>query len=161
MAGGFPSGALLGHPYELDDGLHVRLRLARPSDLPLLAELVERHRPRAGSELTAAGSELTAAGSELTAAGSELTAAGSELTADGSGELSAARFLHFDPRREWVLCAVGLIDGRLRLLGIGAIILGGEAERPHLLLAAREDVRRLLAEALGGAARVLARSRAA
>jgi hypothetical protein len=154
MAGGFPSGALLGHPYELDDGLHVRLRLARPSDLPLLAELVERHRPRAGSELTAAGSELTAAGSEL-------TAAGSELTADGSGELSAARFLHFDPRREWVLCAVGLIDGRLRLLGIGAIILGGEAERPHLLLAAREDVRRLLAEALGGAARVLARSRAA
>lgn len=127
MASGFESGALLGHAYELDDGVWVRLRLARTSDLHAIRELLERDDP-------------------------------------SYRELSAARLAHFDPRREWVLCATGLIDGHETLLGVGAIELGDAAAEPHLLLVADragEDVRRLLARALTGAAKVFERSRAA
>jgi uncharacterized protein (DUF58 family) len=41
MAEGFESGALLGHVYTLQDGLPVRLRLARSSDAPAIRWLLE------------------------------------------------------------------------------------------------------------------------
>jgi hypothetical protein len=78
-------------------------------------------------------------------------------------DLEAARLVHFDPRRRYVVCATGLIDGAETLLGIGAITLGVDAE-PDLLVVAgerREEIAPLLTRALVGAARVLVRSRAA
>jgi hypothetical protein len=43
MASDFESGALLGHVYTLENGLPVRLRLARSSDAQAIKALLERH----------------------------------------------------------------------------------------------------------------------
>ncbi len=43
MAESFEIGALLGHVYTLQDGLPVRLRLARSSDAPAIQALLESH----------------------------------------------------------------------------------------------------------------------
>lgn len=127
MPDGFETGALLGHSYALGGGPGVRLRLARPSDLRLIRELLERR--------------------------------------DGPlRDLSAARLANFDPRREWVLCAAALVDGRETLLGIGAITLSAGVREPDLIITAEpsdEALHRLLARALTGAAEVIERSRAA
>jgi hypothetical protein len=45
MAGSFEFGALLGHVYTLKDGTCARLRLARSSDAPAIARLLEGHAP--------------------------------------------------------------------------------------------------------------------
>jgi hypothetical protein len=107
----FESGALLGHVYTLQDGLPVRLRLARGSDAPAIRTLLERH--------------------------------------GGTDDLEPARLVYFDPRRRFVLCAAGLVDGTEMLLGVGAISLG--ATDPDLLLVADgcpEEVAGLLHRAL-------------
>ena len=81
-----------------------------------------------------------------------------------SPELLASRLAHFDPRREWVLCASGLLDGRETLFGVGAVRLTPPGSEPHLVVTgehAGEEVGRLLREALRNAARVLERTRAA
>jgi hypothetical protein len=52
MAVSFLPGALLGHAYELNDGMAVRLRLARASDVQALRDLLERDsRPLSAAEL--------------------------------------------------------------------------------------------------------------
>jgi predicted pyridoxine 5'-phosphate oxidase superfamily flavin-nucleotide-binding protein len=85
-----------------------------------------------------------------------------ELLARDSRDLSAARLLQFDPRREYVLCATALLDGQEKLLGLGAIKRDGT--EPHLVVindGAGEQVRRLLIDSLVGTARTISRSRAA
>jgi hypothetical protein len=80
-----------------------------------------------------------------------------------SGELDLARLIHFDPRRRYVVCATGLVGGKERLLGVGAITLDG-ATKPELLLVAEEhaeEVAPLLRRSLVNAAEVVGRSRAA
>ena len=47
-------------------------------------------------------------------------------------ELDAARLVRFDPRERCVISATGLIDGRQRIVGVGAIALG--AGEPELLV---------------------------
>ena len=127
MAEFFAAGALLGHVYELADGLRVRLRMARGSDLRAIGELLER---------------------------------------DGLGatELSAARFVYFDPRLEYVLCATALIDGQVVLLGVGAMRLDHGGAEPELVIAhgaAVEEVRGLLASVLTDTAAAISAARAA
>lgn len=80
-----------------------------------------------------------------------------------SAELDLARLVHFDPRRRYVLCATGLVDGRERLMGVGAITLAGATE-PEMLLVAEEhaeEVAPLLRRSLVRAAEVVGRARAA
>jgi hypothetical protein len=87
-----------------------------------------------------------------------------ELLDGDRQDLSVAQLLHFDPRREYVLCATALLDGRETLLGVGAIKLDGEDAEPDLLVTgdqAGEQVHRLLRDALAGTARSFSRSRAA
>ena len=87
-----------------------------------------------------------------------------ELLEGDRQDLSVARLLHFDPRREYVLCATALLDGRETLLGVGAIKLDGEGAEPDLLVMgeqAGEQLHRLLRDALAGTARSISRSRAA
>ena len=82
-------------------------------------------------------------------------------------ELAAGRLLRFDPRRQAVVCATMLIDGAEETVGVGAIELhrhGRQATYPQLLVvhpAAPAGLRGLLAGALVGRARALARNRAA
>jgi hypothetical protein len=86
------------------------------------------------------------------------------LLARDSRNLSAARLLHFDPRREYVLCATALLNGREKLLGIGAIKFDGDGTEPDLVVIddkAGRQVRRLLIDSLVGTARAVSRSRAA
>lgn len=81
-----------------------------------------------------------------------------------SQDLSAPRLLHFDPRREYVLCATALVDGRETLLGIGATKLNGGATEPDLLVIddrAGDQLRRLLTDTLVATAGAITRSRAA
>ena len=97
------------------------------------------------------------------ARGSDFQAVRELLERDSRG-LSAAKLLHFDPQREYVLCATALLDGRETLLGIGSIKLDGEVTEPALLLTddrAGDGLRRLLAGALVGKARTIPRARAA
>ena len=97
------------------------------------------------------------------ARGSDIFAVRALLAGDSRG-LSAADLLVFDPRREYVLCATALLDGRETLLGIGSVKLDAEATEPTLLLIddrAGDEVRQLLADALVGTARTITRARAA
>jgi hypothetical protein len=97
------------------------------------------------------------------ARGSDLQAIGELLDQDGSG-LSAIRFVHFDPRREYVLCATALIDGQELLLGLGVTPLDGGVAGPEVHVAdggAGDDVRGLLTTVLTDTARAISRSRAA
>lgn len=78
--------------------------------------------------------------------------------------LRAARLLRFDPRRRLVLCAAALVDGRERLVGLGAIILDGDSPRPDTLIVAADappGVRELLEGAIVGRAELISRGRAA
>lgn len=87
-----------------------------------------------------------------------------ELLERDSQDLSVARLLHFDPRREYVLCATALLDRRETLLGIGAIKLDGEGTEPDLLVIndrAGEQLRSLLRDALIATASSVGRSSAA
>jgi hypothetical protein len=66
-------------------------------------------------------------------------------------ELDLARLVRFDPRRQFVVCATTLTEGREEILGVGAIAIaqGAEAE-PHLLVV-DQDRAQGLAELLRGA----------
>lgn len=82
---------------------------------------------------------------------------------DGGSELEPAQLVHFDPRRRYVLCATGLIDGAERLLGVGTIRLDGTTE-PEWLVVAEEsppELTSLLRRALVGVAGALTARRAA
>lgn len=97
------------------------------------------------------------------ARGSDIQAVGKLLERDYL-RTSASGLLHYDPRREYVLCATALLDGRETLLGIGSIKLDGAATEPALLVIneqAGDEIRRLLAEALIGKATASTRARAA
>jgi hypothetical protein len=84
-----------------------------------------------------------------------------EACGQDGADLKAARLVHFDPRRDYVVCATGLINATETLLGIGAITLDDDAQ-PELLLVAdvcAGQLRGLLEDALVASAR--GRSRAA
>lgn len=82
-------------------------------------------------------------------------------------ELAAGRLLRFDPRRQAVVCATMLIDGAEAMVGLGAIDLDRDGRKPShpdpLVIhpAAPAGLQDLLAGALVGRARALARGRAA
>jgi hypothetical protein len=79
-------------------------------------------------------------------------------------ELALARLLHCDPRQQLVICATGLMDGRVRVVGVGAIDLDPRHAVPTVLVSDHglvEGLDELLREALIGRARVLLRARAA
>ncbi len=78
-------------------------------------------------------------------------------------DLVAARLVHFDPRRQYVVCATALIGSTETLVGIGAIALDATA-RPHILIvdeAHADQVAPLLTAALVESAAVIGSSRAA
>lgn len=69
--------------------------------------------------------------------------------------------IRFDPRRQAVLCATALLDGRETVLGVGSIESG--AARPDVVIAddRADEVRELLIGALTERASVLRSPRAA
>lgn len=73
--------------------------------------------------------------------------------------------LQYDPRERYVLCATALIDGRVTLVGLGAIDLVADQEpEPDLLIVDPEfggALSRLMWRVLVGAARSATRARAA
>lgn len=82
----------------------------------------------------------------------------------GESELSASRFVYFDPRERYVLSATGLIGGEEILLGLGVVRLDQGAAEPEVLVAdgdVADDVRALLTSALSRTARTISRARAA
>jgi hypothetical protein len=86
------------------------------------------------------------------------------LGADRLTELELARLLRFDPRQRLVICAVALIDGAARVVGVGAMDLDRVQEGPAVMTSDRaslEGLDELLREALIGRARALLRARAA
>jgi hypothetical protein len=77
----------------------------------------------------------------------------------GAPDLEAARLVHFDPRRRYVVCATSLVDSSELLLGVGSIRLG--LLEPDLLVvrdAAPEASRQLLEGVLVEAARAASRA---
>ena len=86
------------------------------------------------------------------------------LTEGRLTELELARLLHCDPRRRLVICATGLVDGTVRVVGVGAIDLDPRHRAPTVLVSdhqSAEGLDELLREALTGRARALLRARAA
>jgi hypothetical protein len=79
--------------------------------------------------------------------------------------IELAQLVQFDPRRRCVICATALIDSTERLVGVGAIDLGGERpSEPDTLLVADEHAEQLvdlLTGALIARAAVAAQARAA
>jgi len=66
-------------------------------------------------------------------------------------ELDLARLVRFDPRRQFVVCATTLAEGREEIVGVGAIAIAENAEaEPHLLVV-DEHRAHGLAELLRGA----------
>lgn len=83
----------------------------------------------------------------------------------GLSELELARLVHFDLASELALCATALIDTAETVVGVGAIEVGGRAERlPSLLVVDDEltdGLADLLSDALVAHAAALVRARAA
>src|SRR5437764_15444393 len=77
-------------------------------------------------------------------------------------QLDVARLVRFDPRGRCVICATGLVDGRERVVGVGAIALG--EREPELVVVDEtltEGLRELLRWALLSRAQHSFRDRAA
>lgn len=86
------------------------------------------------------------------------------LVAGRGLELEAARLVHFDPRRRYVVCATSLIEGSETLIGIGAIARDGDSPVPELLIVEDDkaaEVAPLLSQALVRTVELIGRSRAA
>lgn len=69
--------------------------------------------------------------------------------------LAAERLVQFDPRRRYVVCAMALIDGAERLVGLGAIDLASRPAEPEVLIFDPEvgdELPRLLGQVLCAAA---------
>lgn len=95
-------------------------------------------------------------------AGLEELFAAHGLTPD---KLELGRLVRFDPRTQLVICATALIGAAETVVGVGAIDLdGGPDAAPDLVLVDEritEGLEQLLAQALLGRARALARAQAA
>jgi hypothetical protein len=79
-------------------------------------------------------------------------------------DLRPERFVQFDPRRRYVVCALALIDGSERLVALGAIDLAGAPPEPDVLIAdpeVDEELPRVLHQVLCAAAETSARGHAA
>ena len=79
-------------------------------------------------------------------------------------DLSAEGFVQFDPRRRYVVCALALIDGAERLVGLGAIDLVAAPAEPEVLIfdpEVGEDLAGALNQVLCAAAEATARGHAA
>jgi hypothetical protein len=88
-------------------------------------------------------------------------------TGEGITELGLARLLHADPRRQAMVCATSLRDGRETMLGFAAASLvderavGGEKSLVIVDPQAGPELRELLVQALLGRLRSAAPRRAA
>lgn len=91
---------MLARAHELDSGLTVRLRLARPTDARRVREFLERQ-----SEDTISRRFFTAM--------PRVTAA------------TVRHFTHYDPRRTTIVAATALIDGAEQIVGLADIALLG------------------------------------
>jgi hypothetical protein len=70
-------------------------------------------------------------------------------------DLAAEGLVQFDPRRRYVVCAMALIDGVERLVGLGAIDLATRPPEPEVLIFDPEvgdELPRLLRQVLCAAA---------
>lgn len=79
-------------------------------------------------------------------------------------DLTAERLVQFDPRRRYVVCAMALIEGSERLVGVGAIDLAPVLVPPDVLIfdpSIGEQLPQVLDGALRGVAEANARARAA
>lgn len=65
-------------------------------------------------------------------------------------QLDPLRLLRFDPRRQFVVCATALIEGREEIVGFGAIGLGDAANAEPELLIVDEHLAAGLEELLRG-----------
>jgi RimJ/RimL family protein N-acetyltransferase len=91
-------GAMLARTHELDSGLMVRLRLARPTDAERVRELLERQ-----SEETRARRFFTAM--------------------PRVSDATVRHFTFYDPREALIVAATALIDGREEVVGLADIAL--------------------------------------
>ena len=81
-----------------------------------------------------------------------------------SGQLSAERLVQFDPRRRYVVCAMALIDGAERLVGLGTVDLVSGPGEPETLICEPDigqELPDLLRQVLCAAAQAGIRARAA
>ena len=79
-------------------------------------------------------------------------------------DLRAEGFVQFDPRHRYVVCALALIDGSERLVGLGAIDLARAPAEPDVLISdpvVGEELPRVLHQVLCAAAEASARGHAA
>ncbi len=54
-------------------------------------------------------------------------------------DVDVSELLQYDPRQRYVICATALIDGRVTLVGLGAIdLVADEGPEPDLLIVAPE-----------------------
>ena len=85
------------------------------------------------------------------------------LLDDERSGLEPGRLVHFDPRRRYVVCATGLVDGRETLLGVGAIRLDDGTAPDLLVVDGRQpqELTDLLRCALESCAEAVTRARAA
>lgn len=91
-------GAMLARAHELDSGLTIRLRLARPTDAPQVRAFLERQ-----SAETLSRRFFTAM--------------------PRVSEATVRHFTHYDPRENLIVAATALIGGREEILGLADIAL--------------------------------------
>ncbi|HEV2075178.1 MAG TPA: GNAT family protein, partial [Thermoleophilaceae bacterium] len=91
-------GAMLARAHELDSGLTVRLRLARPTDARRVREFLERQ-----SQDTISRRFFTAM---------------PRIT-----ETTVRHFTHYDPRQVTIVAATALIDGAEEIVGLADVAL--------------------------------------
>ena len=99
QAGGFVDpGAMLAAAHELDSGLTIRLRLARPTDAQRVREFLERQSPE-----TRARRFFTAM--------------------PRVSDATVRHFTFYDPREVLIVAATALIDGHEEVVGLADIAL--------------------------------------
>jgi GNAT superfamily N-acetyltransferase len=98
-------GAMLAGAHELDDGERVRLRLTRPSDVPLVRAFLERLSPETRTRRFL-------------------------VPLPGASDAIVGHFTYYDPRERIVVAATRFEDGRERALGLAdaAFLSTGLAE---------------------------------
>jgi RimJ/RimL family protein N-acetyltransferase len=93
-------GAMLAHAHELDSGLSIRMRLARPTDADRVREFLER---QSGETLSRRFFTAMPRISDAT----------------------VRHFTHYDPREVLIVAATALIDGVEQIVGLADIALLG------------------------------------
>jgi hypothetical protein len=82
---------------------------------------------------------------------------GADRDAGAAVDLDLARIVHFDPRRQCVLCATALLDGRETLVAVGSVVVSDGRQATELLVIddSLAGLDELMREALGARAGAL------